>query len=250
MPIFKRIFFLTWIFIALFVSADKAQNKVITKGFLTGHYDYTADTSFIKVDSRYPNRGIFLQKVTYRAYIKMNAAALKDGIELSIMSGTRSFDDQHYKWELKWNDAQFAGIKDLKAKASKLLRWWSMPGTSRHHWGTEIDLANIKLAYYKTAAGKRMYEWLTKNAAKYGFYQPFNANRSGGYQEEKWHWSYLPLSKIYLSEYVKKVKYEDIFGFDGCGAAKELDVINNWVLAVNPVCKCEEKLSLVMTEKC
>jgi D-alanyl-D-alanine carboxypeptidase len=234
---FKRTFFLTWLPFAFFIPCNYAQNRVITKAFLTGHYDYTTDTAFIKVDSRYANRGIFLQKTTYRAYIKMYAAALKDGVELSIMSGTRSFDDQHYKWESEWNSAQFAEIKNTATKAEKLLRWWSMPGTSRHHWGTDIDLVHIKPAWYQAAEGKKMYEWLVKNASKYGFYQPFNAGRASGYQEEKWHWSYLPLSKIYLNEYTKQVTCKDILGFDGCSAAKELNVLNNWVLGINPVCK-------------
>lgn len=112
-----------------------------------------------------------------------------------------------------------------------------MPGTSRHHWGTDIDFTNMTIAYFKTPAGKKMYNWLSKNAAKYGFCQPFNANRSGGYREEKWHWSYLPLSKLYVTEYIKQVTYADICGYDGCHAAKELGVFKNWVLAVNPVCK-------------
>lgn len=237
MPFFARIFILTALAIAFFIPPNYAQNRVITKAFLTGRYDYSRDTAFIKVDSRYSERIIYLQKITYRAYVKMYAAALKDGVELSIISGTRSFDDQCYKWGSKWNDPQFAGITNTTERASKLLRWWSMPGTSRHHWGTEIDFTNMQLNYYKTAAGKKMYGWLVKNASKYGFYQPFNAGRSKGYQEEKWHWSYLPLSKLYLEEYIKQITYADIKGFDGCTAAKQLGVFNNWVLAVNEGCK-------------
>jgi zinc D-Ala-D-Ala carboxypeptidase len=237
MPIFARIFILTVLLVAFFSSCCHAQNKAITKAFLTGRFDYSRDTSFIKVDSRYTTRIIYLQKATYRAYVKMYTAALKEGVELSIISGTRSFDDQCYKWGSKWNDPQFAGIENTTERAAKLLRWWSMPGTSRHHWGTDIDFTNMTVAYFKTPAGRKMYLWLQNNAAKYGFYQPFCAGRAKGYQEEKWHWSYLPLSKIYLEEYIKQVTYADIKGFDGCNAAKPLDVINNWILAVNPGCK-------------
>lgn len=97
MPYFARIFFLALLLIALFVCPGYTQNRVVTKAFLMGKYDYSRDTAFIKVDSRYSSRIIYLQKATYRAYIKMYAAALKDGVELSIISGTRSFDDQCYK---------------------------------------------------------------------------------------------------------------------------------------------------------
>lgn len=181
MHFFKRKFVLIWIAIALFIDYGCAQSRNISKAFLTGHYDYTRDTSFIKIDSRYSTRGIFLKKQTYRAYVKMYAAALKDGVELSIISGTRSFNDQCYKWGSEWNSPQFSEIKNTPAKAIKLLRWWSMPGTSRHHWGTDIDLTHITIAYYKTAAGKKMYEWMINNASKFGFYQPFNAGRQAGY---------------------------------------------------------------------
>jgi zinc D-Ala-D-Ala carboxypeptidase len=237
MKIFKRIFILTAYVVVLKISAVCAQTTLIAKSFLTGRYDYTRDTSFTKVDRMYSNNSVYLKKETYASYKKMYAAALKDGVKLSIISGTRNFNDQHYKWDTKWRHGQYAGIKNTAVKTTNMLRWWSMPGTSRHHWGTDIDMTNMNLSFYKSPAGKKMFDWLSKNAAKFGFYQPFNAGRSTGYQEEKWHWSYLPLSKIYLREYIKQVSYMDIFGFNGSHTAKELGIIQNWVLGINPVCK-------------
>ena len=224
-------------FFAALTLPTHAQNTGITKAFLTGRVNYTRDTSFIKIAPKYSGNSVYLKKETYSAYQKMYAAALKDGIQLHIISGTRSFNDQHYKWDSKWHDSEFAGIKDKKTKASKLLRWWSMPGTSRHHWGTDMDLVNMKPAYYQTKAGKKVYDWMTSNAAKFGFFQPFNAGRTTGYQEEKWHWSYLPLARIYLKEYLRQVTYADINGFPGSEAASKLDVINSQVLAINPLGK-------------
>ena len=222
-------------FFAVLALHANAQNNGVTKAFLTGRVNYTRDTSFIKVHQKYSDNGVYLKKETYSAYQKMYAAALKDGIQLNIISGTRSFNDQHYKWSLKWHASEFAGISDKKTKASKLLRWWSMPGTSRHHWGTDMDLVNMKPSYYETTAGKKMYNWMTKNAAKFGFFEPFNAGRTTGYREEKWHWSYLPLARIYLKEYLRQVTYADINGFPGADAAVELDVIKSQVLAINMV---------------
>lgn len=237
MPVFARIFILAGYAVVLHIPPVYSQTKLIAKTFLTGRYDYTRDTSFIKVDSRYSHNCVYLKKETYAAYQKMYAAALKDGVTLSIISGTRNFNDQHYKWDTKWRDRQFAGIKNAAVKTTKLLQWWSMPGTSRHHWGTDIDMTSMKLDFYRSSKGKKMFAWLTKNAARFGFYQPFSAGRTTGYREEKWHWSYLPLSKIYLREYIKQVSYTDIFGFDGSSTARRLGIIQNWVLGVNPVCK-------------
>src|ERR1700744_3318119 len=116
MNFLTRVFPPVCLMIALFFVNGHAQPK-ITKAFLMGHYDYSKDTSFIKVDNRYSERVIYLQKATYRAYIQMHAAALKEGVELNIISGPRSFEDQCYKWGSKWNDPQFAGINDPNERA-------------------------------------------------------------------------------------------------------------------------------------
>ncbi len=232
--IIKNIFAL--LLLALISITTHAQTK-ISKDFLLGRFDYKKDTSFIKVDGRYDGKDIYLQKTTYAAYKKMYAAALKDSIKLNIVSGTRSFYDQSAIWEKKWKEAPFSTIKNPAARVTEILKWSSMPGTSRHHWGSDMDLVSVQPEYFNTPAGKKMYAWMQKNAATYGFYQPFTAGRKTGYQEEKWHWSYLPLSKIYLNEYVKQITYDNIKGFDGYTAAKELNIINNWVLGINSACK-------------
>ena len=76
-----------------------------------------------------------------------------------------------------------------------------MPGTSRHHWGTDFDINQLNNTYYTKGEGLIIYQWLKKNANKYGFAQPYTEQRTEGYKEEKWHWSYLPLAKIYLKEW-------------------------------------------------
>lgn len=208
-----------------------------SKNFLMGKYDYTQDASFIKASTQWARDHVYLQKETYAAFLSMRQAALKVGINLHIISGTRSFNDQRAKWESKWFANEFAAIKNPQQKVFKLLRWWSMPGTSRHHWGTDIDLNNMKPAYYDTPAGQKLYQWLVNNAPKFGFQQPFCANRESGYQEEKWHWSYVPLSKVFLKAYVKQVNASDINGFKGAEVAGEMDIIKKWVLGINPLCK-------------
>ncbi|MES2276685.1 MAG: M15 family metallopeptidase [Bacteroidota bacterium] len=237
MRVFARIFIPAWLLIACSVLPGYAQNDVVSKAFLMGKINYMRDTSFTKVDKRYTDREIYLKKETYSAYIKMYAAALKDGVQLTMISGVRSFYDQCCKWDGKWNAAEFSGIKNTDEKINRMLRWWSMPGTSRHHWGTDMDLTNIKPAWYNTVQGIKTYNWLVKYAAAYGFYQPFNANRPVGYQEEKWHWSYVPLARIYLREYLKEISYTDFAGFYGYHSAQKMDVIATRVSAINPACK-------------
>ncbi len=77
-----------------------------------------------------------------------------------------------------------------------ILLYSSMPGTSRHHWGTDFDINELKNSYYDKGDGKIVYTWLKQHAHKYGFCQPYTKGRKKGYEEEKWHWSYIPVARI------------------------------------------------------
>ena len=83
--------------------------------------------------------------------------------------------------------------------AKKILLYSSMPSTSRHHWGTDIDINSLEPSYFEYGRGKIEYDWLVKNGAKFGFCQTYSDfaknDRSSGYQEESWHWTYMPKSK-------------------------------------------------------
>ena len=110
-----------------------------------------------------------------------------------------------------------------------------MPSTSRHHWGTDLDLNSLENSFFERGDGLRIYQWLKTHAAEYGFCQPYTSKTSGrkGYEEEKWHWSYVPLSGQFLEEYNKKVTYKDIKGFAGSSVAPSIDVIRNYVNGVD-----------------
>lgn len=123
-----------------------------------------------------------------------------------IQSSTRSFNDQKAIWDGKWNGQRYAREKDPMKKALAILRYSSMPGTSRHHWGTDFDLNVLTNEYYESGEGKVLYRWLTENAARYGFCRPYTPGRKGGYNEEKWHWSYRPLAAVFLA------RWNDCFG--------------------------------------
>jgi len=126
-----------------------------------------------------------------------------------VRSSTRNFLSQKGIWESKWKE--FSSRMKIKSNdekapasvASAILRYSSMPGTSRHHWGTDFDLNELNNQYFESGKGRVLYDWLKKNAARYGFCQPYTAGRKSGYEEEKWHWSYMPLSKKFLEEWNK-----------------------------------------------
>lgn len=216
--------------------------------YLSGKFEPKSDSLFVTIPAPYNGKADvqYLRKEAMDGFAKMADEAKKDGVSLKIVSATRNFYGQKAIWEAKWNGTR-ADWKDVATKypqpvdrAKAILRYSSMPGTSRHHWGTDIDINSVEPEYFLTKKGKKEYDWLVKNAARFGFCQPYTAKgtaRPNGYEEEKWHWSYMPLSKGFLSSYPTTVSYPDIKGFDGDETAEPLNVIDNYVLGVSNDCK-------------
>ena len=213
--------------------------------YIMGKFDPAQHPDFVAVGKQYADQeGYFLRKETYENFVKMHDAALADGITLTIISATRNFAKQKSIWEGKWTGSRLiengtnAAKKypDPKTRALKILEYSSMPGSSRHHWGTDIDLNNLENAHFEKGEGKKIYEWLSKNAASYGFCQPYTAGRATGYKEEKWHWSYTPLSKDFTAIAGKYLKNDMIIGFKGAETASQIDIVNNYILGINKEC--------------
>lgn len=174
------------------------------------------------------HKGMYIQTRTLDAFKKMRRAARWHFINLKIVSAYRSFDRQKYLWERKWDSAERASMGEIE-RARDILRYSSMPGTSRHHWGSDIDLNSVENEYFETRKGRRIYRWLTTHAPKYGFFQPYTLGRSKGYAEEPWHWSFSAISEGYLDQYLKTISDTDVEGFRGDQTADELDIIEGWV---------------------
>jgi D-alanyl-D-alanine carboxypeptidase len=202
------------------------------KSYLLGRFNPETDPRFVKpadVHTAGAARSQYLRKEAYEAFVNMATAAAKDGVTLVIISATRNFEVQKSIWERKWQAE--ASVADEAERARKILRYSSMPGTSRHHWGTDMDLNDLTNEYFESGEGLKIYQWLTAHAHQYGFCQPYTSKMGGrtGYEEEKWHWSYTPLSNSLLEAYKKTVTLSDLTGFMGSGAASKLDVITNYV---------------------
>ena len=208
--------------------------KYINKKYVLGKFDYRKDSGFVKVDPKYSSKDIYIRKETYKAFLKMQEKAAEQDIHFVIISGTRDFEHQKRIWEYKWNE-KYKLLAPLQ-RAQKILEYSSMPSTSRHHWGTDIDLNSLSNSYFSSGKGKDIYNWLKKNAHKFGFYQAYTSKDNGrkGYNEEKWHWSYAPLASIYLKFYNQNISHQDISGFAGYEFSKELNIIENYVNGINP----------------
>ncbi len=236
--------FLVFLYMVLMFAAPAVAQQVEgaaapTKEFLLGKTHFEEDTNFVQIAPKYTvlrNPNNFIQKQTLEAFIKMRQAALADGVRLTATSASRNFWVQRYIWEQKWKKSTVAAGP---GRARSILKYNSMCGTSRHHWGTELDFNSPKLEYWNTAEGKKTYKWLCENAHKYGFYQPYTAKgepgsglRQTGYNEEKWHWSYFPLANIYMQKYRELITEKDLVGFLGAEYVPDLNVIEEYVFGV------------------
>lgn len=222
--------------------------KGLDTDYCMGRFEPKSNADFELIPIKYADReGMYLRRDVLAAFIKMFEAAKKDGIKLQIRSATRNFTYQKGIWERKWTGATILSdgtnvAKDLnnpKEKALKILEYSSMPGTSRHHWGTDIDLNSFSNAFFEKGDGKVLYDWMLKNAASYGFCQPYTAkgpNRPNGYNEEKWHWTYLPLGSEITAFAKENLKNQMISGFQGSETAVEIDVVGKYVLGINQGC--------------
>lgn len=157
-------------------------------------------------------------------FTELNRLAGQAGYDLAIASGYRSFSRQL----LIWND-KAAGKRPLYDSEGRLikpgsldgwplveaiLRWSALPGGSRHHWGTDIDIYDrsavaadyaVQLSVAEVADNGLfgpLHNYLDKLMAAdqaLGFYRPYEHD-NGGISPERWHLSYAPLADRYQHE--------------------------------------------------
>jgi len=86
-----------------FMSTElKLHSKTLTdKKFLLGRFDYTQDSSFIKVPTKYASKQVYIKNEVFLKFKQMCTDAEKEGVQLLILSGTRSFKEQKAIWEKK-----------------------------------------------------------------------------------------------------------------------------------------------------
>lgn len=224
-------------------------DHAVSERFLLGKYSASKHDDFVKISTKYASRGgMYLQRLPYDAFRAMYRDAKSSGVTLKIISATRSYYHQKSIWEAKWDGKRSVGgirnikksIKDPVMRARKILEYSSMPGSSRHHWGTDIDLNAFNNRYFESGQGKKTYDWLVRNAPRYGFCQPYtvkNHARPNGYNEEKWHWSFRPLSKHYTEQSQIRLFDSKFSGFRGANTAARVGILKNYVLGISPHCQ-------------
>jgi LAS superfamily LD-carboxypeptidase LdcB len=159
-----------------------------------------------------------LQREAADAFDHLRRDALDAGFELAVASAFRSFDRQLAIWNGKacgeravHDDAGHALDMSCLAPAEQvcaILRFSALPGASRHHWGTDLDVFDaaalpagyrVQLSPQEVAPGgmfDALHNWLDERIATggaHGFYRPYGEDH-GGVAPERWHLSYAPLA--------------------------------------------------------
>ncbi len=153
----------------------------------------------------------------HEAYLKfkqMQNDAKKESIEIEIVSGYRSYEKQKDIWNNKYNKNFENGILGIK-NINRIIQYSTLPGTSRHHWGTDIDIIDkrfvpkgdllIEKNYAENGIYSQLFYWMKKNSKKYGFYLVYDDSpKRKGFKFEPWHYSYKPLSVIFLRRFIER----------------------------------------------
>lgn len=171
------------------------QAAIIPKTLDTVH-GHNNQHELTEVPSQYTTKNEQVHQNVISPLLSLIDSAHQDGITITVVSGYRSYERQKSIWENKWGQH----ADDDLNKARDILRYSSFPGTSRHHWGTDIDFNSVSPAYWQSPEGMRVFDWLTQNAPRFGFCQTYGKGRSHGYEEEPWHWSHIPTASRYYAQ--------------------------------------------------
>jgi len=149
------------------------------------------------------------------SFLALRDAARADDIDVYVASSFRDFDTQVTIWNRKWS-----GERPLYDRAGHLMErarmadgdvvdailcWSAIPGGSRHHWGTDVDVFDaatltdgykvqlVPAEYARDGIFGKLSAWLDLNMRRFGFFRPYRTDR-GGVSPEPWHLSYAPVS--------------------------------------------------------
>jgi|APGre2960657468_1045069.scaffolds.fasta_scaffold74248_2 LAS superfamily LD-carboxypeptidase LdcB len=161
-------------------------------------------------------------------FLRLQHSAQKDGLDLQVASAFRDYDRQLKIWNAKASgEKQLIDDQERPLDYSQLsptqivfaiLRWSALPGCSRHHWGSDIDIfdgntqaaSDVKLVpseCFNNGPATKLHEWLDVQLSQkkaFGFFRPYVTDH-GGISPERWHLSYYPISRRVIDVYTFSV---------------------------------------------
>ncbi len=158
-------------------------------------------------------QGVRVHKALIVPLQTLSNKAADAGFGLAVASGYRSVERQREIWNAKARGARpvlddtgkplDVAKMDPTALIFAILRWSALPGASRHHWGTDIDVydrgalpadQSLQLTMEECQGPfARFHQWLDAELAKPDtqFFRPYTSP-FGGVAPEPWHISFAP----------------------------------------------------------
>jgi LAS superfamily LD-carboxypeptidase LdcB len=162
------------------------------------------------------DESVHLAVATANALMRLQARARSAGFDLAVASAYRSYQRQLLIFNQKalglrtvYNDIGETLSRDACADDQWLhaiLRYSALPGTSRHHWGSDVDVYDraavdadyvlqlVPSEYQVHGPFNALNEWLADLMVRddaEGFFRPYASDR-GGVAPEPWHLSFRP----------------------------------------------------------
>jgi LAS superfamily LD-carboxypeptidase LdcB len=225
-----------------------------------------ARTHIVELDN--PRCALHYETVT--SFLAMRDAAARAGLDLNAISSFRDFDRQLLLWNRKWRGERSLLDRegrplDLSAlddggRVEAILWWSAIPGGSRHHWGTDIDVVDaaatppdyvvqlVPAEYAQGGVFEALTSWLDENMGRFGFYRPYASGRCGA-GIEPWHLSYAPVASQALEALTLPVLRRALAGSELLGRAQVLErlpeIYTRFILAVDaPLAPAKRRASL------
>jgi len=162
--------------------------------------------------------GVLMHPQAAEAFIRLREDARRAGFDLRVASGFRSFHRQLAIWNAKARGERAVldacerplprGSLSAAELVEAILHWSALPGASRHHWGSDIDVVD---AAASTTAGTdllrldacreggcyaALHGWLDeriRTGRARDFFRPFDGS-SCAVAAEPWHLSFAPVA--------------------------------------------------------
>ena len=160
-------------------------------------------SDLVSLDANYTDNWCKLESTTYTQFKKLVDDAKKSGINIMCRSGYRSYNDQDYIYNGYVNDNGLEWANNYSAR----------PGHSEHQTGLAIDVVQTGHNYGEFD-GSNEYNWITKNAHKYGFILRYPKGKENitGYSYESWHYRYVGVD-VATAIYNEGITYEEYYEY-------------------------------------
>jgi zinc D-Ala-D-Ala carboxypeptidase len=144
-------------------------------------FEDATDLTVAEIDERRGEH--LLTPAAAQAWVAMRNAAETAGVILRIVSAFRSIDRQAEIFRRKLERGDLL---------ERILEVNAPPGFSEHHTGRAVDITTegarpLQEEFEHTAA----FNWLSRQAGRFGFRLSYPRNNAEGYLYEPWHWCFV-----------------------------------------------------------